>query len=209
MNDDSGDLSINSGDKIQLRKRLRSARRELSVAQQFEAADKLLLRLLEIDAFIQSNRIALYLANDGEIDPSKLIKWCAQNNRQCYLPVVRQEAERNWLIFAEVTPSSQFKQNRFGIQEPVVDQSLWIDARDLDLVLLPLVGFDELGNRIGMGGGFYDTTFEFLKLEKSPCKPRLIGVAHDIQKVEKINAESWDVPLTMVVTDQTIYQLGQ
>lgn len=209
MNDDSVDLSINSGDKIQLRKRLRSARRALSAAQQSDAADKLLLRLLEINAFMQSSRIAFYLANDGEIDPSKLIEWCAQNNRQGYLPIVRQEQERNWLEFAEVTPSSHFEQNRFGIQEPVVDESSWIEARDLDLVLLPLVGFDKLGNRIGMGGGFYDTTFEFLKLERSVRKPGLIGVAHEIQKVEKINTESWDVPLTMVVTDQAIYQLGQ
>ncbi len=208
MNDDSVGLSINSGDKTELRKRLRSARRKLSVAQQSDAADKLLLRLLEIDAFVQSDRVAFYLANDGEIDPSKLIEWCSQNNKYGYLPIVRQEAERNWLMFAEVTPSSQFEENRFGIQEPVVDESSWINARDLDLVLLPLVGFDKFGNRIGMGGGFYDTTFEFLKLDKSISKPQLIGVAHEIQKVEKINAESWDVPLKMVVTDQAIYRLG-
>ncbi|MGI9319669.1 MAG: 5-formyltetrahydrofolate cyclo-ligase [bacterium] len=208
MNYDSSDLSKNSGDKNRLRKQLRQARRGLSPVAQSKASENLLQCLLELENFTQSNLIALYLANDGEIDPSRVIKWCEQNRRHAYLPIVRQDSGRNWLMFAEVTSSSQLKKNRFGIQEPIVDETGWLEAKDLDLVLLPLVGFDKSGNRIGMGGGFYDTTFEFLKHQKADRKPELIGVAHEIQQVDRINAESWDVPLTMVVTDSAVYRLG-
>lgn len=208
MSDDTNNLSMNSGDKNLLRKRLRSARRALTAEAQSQAAEALLLRLLELNIFSRSTRIALYLPNDGEIDPSHMIKWCQQNDRHSYLPIVRQVDGRNSLMFAEVKLDSRLEPNRFGILEPEVDKSLWLEARDLDIVLLPLVGFDRAGNRIGMGGGFYDTTFEFLKHEKAKQKPLLIGLAHEIQKVERIEAESWDVPLTMVVTNQSIYHLN-
>ena len=208
MSDDANNLSMNSGDKNLLRTRLRSARRALTAEAQSQAADELLFRLQELEVFSRCARVALYLPNDGEIDPSHMIKWCEKHNRHSYLPIVRQVDKRNWLMFAEVRSDSQLEPNRFGILEPVVDQRLWLEARDLDVVLLPLVGFDRAGNRIGMGGGFYDTTFEFLKRETSKRKPLLIGVAHEIQKVERIDAESWDVPLAMVVTNQAIYHLN-
>ena len=208
MSDDANNLSNSSGDKNLLRKRLRRARRALTAEEQSQAAGELLFRLLRIETISQGNRIALYLPNDGEIDPSHMIKWCEQNNRHSYLPIVRQVDKRNWLKFAEVRSDSRLEPNRFGILEPVVDENSWLDARELDVVLLPLVGFDGEGNRIGMGAGFYDTTFEFLKHEKSNHKPQLIGIAHEIQKVERIDAESWDVPLTMVVTNRAVYRLN-
>ncbi|MGB5708864.1 MAG: 5-formyltetrahydrofolate cyclo-ligase [Arenicellales bacterium] len=206
MNVNSDDLPSELGNKTRLRKSLRAARRMLTPEDQSKAAEDLLTRLLEVDLFTQSNRIALYLAHDGEIDPSRVIHWCQINFRHSYLPIVKQERGRNWLMFGEVEPNSQFQKNKFGIQEPVIDQSALLDARELDLVLLPLVGFDRRGNRIGMGGGFYDTTFEFLR-QSANRTPELIGVAHEIQKITSVNAESWDVPLTMVVTDQAVYRL--
>lgn len=193
-------------DKTQLRKLLRASRRALESKTQHAAAESLLAQLLALKSFTDSKKIAMYLASDGEIDPVYVIDWCQRNGRKSYLPVVRQQEGRNSLLFAEVFIDSTFKENKFGILEPVVGPAELVRGKDLDLVLLPLVGFDAHGNRIGMGGGFYDTTFEFLKLQKKR-KPELIGIAHEIQKVGKIAAESWDVPLNMVVTDQHTYEL--
>jgi 5-formyltetrahydrofolate cyclo-ligase len=71
--------------------------------------------------------------------------------------------------------------------------------------MLPLVGFDASGNRMGMGGGYYDRTFSFKSLKKGLRGPTLIGLAHEIQRVEELPVESWDIPLTAIVTDQKSY----
>ena len=111
---------------------------------------------------------------------------------------------------------TEFTENKFGIREPVVEPGHVIHAETLDLVLTPLVAFDNNGNRVGMGGGYYDTTFEFInnraaKTSLAPGsedRPELIGIAHEIQKVEQICAEHWDIPIYTVVTDKSIYKLG-
>jgi 5-formyltetrahydrofolate cyclo-ligase len=195
------------GDKFSLRKALRAARNRLSIQDQAAAGEGLLRHLQMLPEFLQSSRVALYLANDGEIDPAKVMWWIVDNERTCFLPVVQQQDNRNSLLFAEVNRETRLVDNGFGIAEPDVIASDLTTADELDLVLLPLVGFDHRGNRIGMGGGFYDTTFEFLK-SGDRHKPLLVGVAHEMQKVDRINAESWDIPLSTVVTDQSIYRLG-
>ncbi len=196
-----------SGDKKRLRGMLRAARRDLGEAAQGAAAHDLLARLLQLPEFLAADRIAMYLPNDGEIDTREVIRWCQENGRQACLPVVQRSDNRNWLLFAELKKNTPLEPNNLGIPEPQVDPSEMMQARDLDLVLLPLVGFDESGNRIGMGGGFYDTTFEFIRSE-SPTKPRLVGIAHEVQKVRHIDVESWDIPLPVVVTDQGIYRFA-
>jgi 5-formyltetrahydrofolate cyclo-ligase len=95
--------------------------------------------------------------------------------------------------------------NRFRLPEPDVADSEMLAPEDLDLVLAPLVVFDSYRNRIGMGGGFYDRSFAFRKIP-GHTRPVLIGVAHEIQKVDRIVPEEWDVPLDMIVTDQAIYK---
>ncbi len=144
----------------------------------------------------------MYLVNDGEIDPIKVMQWCWENSKIPYVPVV--ERERNKLVFAEVTPQTRFTENRFGIREPEIAETRIVTAQQLDLVLAPLVAFDQTGNRLGMGGGHYDRTFEFLT-NTDAAKPELIGIAHEIQKVQRIDVEPWDIPLTTVVTDKQVY----
>ncbi len=189
--------------KPELRKRLRSRRRSLSGAHQSRAAKNLLEQLKSLPVFRNAKKVAMYLANDGEIDPVRVMAWCWGNGIQCYVPVVMQDGQ-NTLVFAEVTEHTAFIENRFGIQEPVIRRCSLIDPQQLDLVLLPLVAFDTNGNRVGMGGGFYDATFGFVR-ETGGDRPRLIGVAHDIQRVRRIDAEPWDIPLSAVVTDAGVY----
>ncbi len=195
------------GNKSSLRKALRAARNGLSAQDQATAGKGLLRQLQLLPEFVQSNRVALYLANDGEIDPLTVMWWIVDSDRTCFLPVVQQREHHNSLLFAEFNGATQLVDNRFGIAEPEVNRSKLTKVRELDMVLLPLVGFDNEGNRIGMGGGFYDTTFEFLK-SGDQNKPLLVGVAHEIQKVGGIDAESWDIPLSTVVTDRNIYRFG-
>jgi 5-formyltetrahydrofolate cyclo-ligase len=194
-------------DKTSLRKALRARRRSLDSASRSAAAHGLLRQLQSLEIFKRADKIAMYLANDGEIDPRAVMLWSQQNRKACYLPVIRQSDNRNSLVFARMQNDTPLIENRFGIPEPDVPADEMIPASDLNLVLLPLVGFDSNGHRIGMGGGFYDTTFEFVRIENRKS-PALVGVAHEIQKVAKIDAERWDIPLSTVVTEEQVYQLN-
>ncbi len=196
--------------KNTLRKSLRATRRGLSTTEQSEAAEGLLKQLLTLESFLHSQKVAMYLANDGEISPAAVMSWIHQQHKQPFLPLVRQNNGRNSLVFAESKADTRYVENRFGISEPIADEVDLLQPEDLDMVLLPLVGFDRFGNRIGMGGGFYDTTFEFLHaIEPANRSPILVGLAHECQKVDRIDAESWDIPLNIVVTDQHVHQVSQ
>ncbi len=99
------------------------------------------------------------------------------------------------------------RKNNFGIAEPG-DRGRILTA-ELDVVLVPLVGFDDAGNRLGMGGGFYDRHFSFLRSRTHFRRPRLIGVAYEMQRLPKLPTDPWDVPLWAVVTDRGIHKTGR
>jgi len=121
--------------------------------------------------------------------------------KRVYLPVLS-PTFHNRLWFARYEPGERLVPNCFGIPEPVCR---WQKARrvwTLDLALVPLVGFDRRGNRLGMGGGFYDRTLAYLARRVTWRKPQLVGVAYEFQECDGLAAEPWDVPLAAVVTDR-------
>lgn len=185
------------------RRALREKRANLTLKQQALAAERLARQVVNTHAFKASHRIACYFANDGEIEPSHIIERIWAMGKSCYLPVL--SSWRNRLLFAPLHPDSEFSFNRFGIPEPIVPADTHVRAQELDLILMPLVGFDAMGNRLGMGGGFYDRSLAFLRHRRHWDKPRLIGLAHECQRVERLTAEPWDIPLKGIVTDQSIY----
>lgn len=127
-------------------------------------------------------------------------------NKQCYLPVL-DPLGSNRLWFAPLFPGASLRPNRFGIPEPNVAARHLVSARHLDLLLLPLVAFDHLGNRLGMGGGFYDRSLAYIKHRHQWRRPHLYGVAHQFQCVPLLQQASWDIPLNGIVTDQRIYRI--
>lgn len=185
-----------------LRKELRHKRRELSAAQQLNASHKLLECFFVHELDQNHQRIALYWPTDGEIDPLPLAHKLLETGHTCYLPLIDQSSD-NQLTFGQFDDNSEFQPNRFGIPEPTTRDQL--PADQLDLILLPLVGFDEKGNRLGMGKGFYDKTLADIEGEQR--LPRLIGLAHECQKVESIATNEWDVPLDGILTDSRYVQI--
>ena len=184
---------------------MREQRNALPASQQAQAAQRLATQLAALRLFRVCRRVALYLPNDGEINPVPLMTQLWQSGKTCYLPMLsRLRHDRLW--FAPYFPDSPLAYNRLGILEPVVTASARTRAQELDLILMPLVAFDPQGNRLGMGGGFYDKSLGFLRNRSLWRKPHLIGLAHDFQRVDKIEACAWDVPLQAVATDQKIYQ---
>lgn len=99
--------------------------------------------------------------------------------------------------------------NRFGIDEPDTPLHQTTRSYGLDLVLMPLVAFDIEGNRLGMGKGYYDRTLKFLHLRRHWRKPRLVGIAYELQKFEQLPKQAWDIPLDAIVTEKAVYNINQ
>lgn len=193
-----------SQQKQQLRRELRAARRALSPTDQVNASLGVCRQLVKLPAFLRSDRIAVYFNNDGEVNLDPLMNAAWKMGKTLYLPVLH-PFKNGELVFMEYHPGHPVAVNRFGIPEPISHHDTRCPAWLLDLILTPLVGFDEAGNRMGMGGGFYDRTFAFLRNNSKPRRPTLLGLAHECQKVEAITTESWDIPMDGIVTGKTTY----
>ena len=191
----------------QLRRMLRKARRALTPSQQRQAARGLYKQLSQQPLFRRAKHISLYLPTDGEIDPRLLLRAAQRRGKATYLPVLS-AWPRTKMVFQRIRPGEKLRPNRFRILEPRHNLARQRKVWALDLVLLPLVGFDDVGGRLGMGGGFYDRSLAYLARRKNWRKPTLLGLAHECQKVERLAQASWDVPLQGTVTDRGWYFAG-
>lgn len=184
--------------KAQIRQILIEKRRALS-ADASRAASECAAKLFVQHAFFkESERIACYFGQKDEINCSFIIDEIWRTQKSCYLPVLFQ----NHLEFKRYEINSSLKLNKYNILEP--DETETLLASELDVVLVPLVGFDLNGNRVGRGGGYYDRTFEFLQ-NSAVKKPYLIGFAYECQRVDELPSDPWDVPLNAVLTEEKIY----
>jgi len=181
-----------------LRQSIRTQRRSISPSDREKSARQLLSQVQKLANFKNSQKIAIYLPNDGEIDTKYIKNFLKNNGFSIYLPILVGKR----LKFAKV--GKKFIKNRYGIDEPVSTQIL--NANQLNIIFMPLVGFDQFKNRLGMGGGFYDRTLSFKSRQKNFKNPKLYGLSFNCQEVAKLNAKPWDVRLDAIVTPTTIYQ---
>lgn len=189
----------------EIRKQLRNTRNTLTPSQQSKHAQQALQnfkKLLEIQtSFRRPQKIALFLAQDGELNTLETIEFLwNETEHQVYLPVL--ETKDEWhMAFVQYTQKSIMRDNQFGIKEPCAATKEHLSGEQLDWVFMPLVGFDSSGNRLGMGGGYYDRTFAF-KLNSESHTTKLIGWAHSCQKTDTLlPSEPWDVPLDGILTE--------
>ncbi len=187
----------------EIRQQIRNQRQSLSANTQQQHSTTLCQNIIKQKSYRNSQHVACYLANDGEIDPQSLIEHAWFAKKKVYLPVL--SPLKNSLYFAPFEENTRFKYNRFNIAEPICQPSHWLKASQLDLLLLPLVAFDDFGNRVGMGGGFYDRTLAYLQHRQLWRKPALMGLAHEIQKVDQLQTQSWDIPLDCIITEKQSY----
>ena len=148
-----------------------------------------------------AHSIALYLAHHGEADPTLIMDLLGQQ-KAWSLPVV---LDNKQLAFYPYQPGDQLKANQFEILEPTHNQNA-IDPKNIDVIILPLVGFDEAGNRLGRGIGYYDRALSFMQGMQGKS-PYLIGTAYEFQKVLALQTDAWDIPLNCVVTEKQTYTI--
>ncbi|MBB1202818.1 5-formyltetrahydrofolate cyclo-ligase [Enterobacteriaceae bacterium 89] len=192
--------SATSSARQQIRQSIRQQRRALRPEQQIQSAEQAAARMMAYAPVVMARSVALFLSFDGELDTQPLIDQLWQSGKQVYLPVLHPFSPGN-LLFLRYHPQSQLVTNRLKIQEPKLDVREVLPLSELDVLITPLVAFDTQGQRLGMGGGFYDRTLQ--NWQQYDLHP--VGYAHDCQQVEQLPVEKWDIPLPAVVTPSKIW----
>jgi 5-formyltetrahydrofolate cyclo-ligase len=184
----------------ELRQQLAERRRALSPQQRIAAAQGLRRSLEQLPEYHTDARVAGYWAVDAELPLNLVIPPLLARGQQFLLPLLGKQHE---LRFAPWRSGMDVQPNRYGIPEPVEVREP-LAPFQLDLVLLPLLGFDRRGHRLGSGGGYYDRSFAFLNEQARPTEPLLVGIAYDFQELPEIAAEAWDVRLDFIATDREL-----
>jgi 5-formyltetrahydrofolate cyclo-ligase len=140
----------NPAEKARLRREIRAQRQALPAAESRAAALRAAHHLWSLPLMARTRRIALYLPTGSELDCTPFAVEAWRRGRAVFLPVIRGATLR----FAPFSPESELRPNRFGILEPVTPVRDWRTARQLDVIIAPLVAFDTRGHRLGMGGGY-------------------------------------------------------
>ena len=184
------------------RHRIRAWRKALPrdfMASCSQAIAKLLPQLPE---YTHASRIGAYSASENEIDPQTIIADCWLAGKKAYLPVMS-ESKQYHIDFYAYNKGQKLKSNPYGITEPETSGDK-IEPWKLDLVLLPLVAFDQFCNRIGRGAGFYDRCFAFANELPNSNRPILVGLAYSDQLIDTIPSQPWDVAMDYIITEHGI-----
>ncbi len=183
----------------QIRAAAKLARANMTPVQRLSASRVIAHRIIACDFFRNADSIACYIPLITEVDTWPIIDCAWKSKKRVFAPVVQKSAA---LQFRQVQSRNELSANKMGLLEP--ESGEFISASALDLVLTPVVAFDSERNRIGMGGGYYDRSFSFLRDEGQSFNPLLIGIAFECQFVEKITPNPWDIPLFRIVTQSSV-----
>ena len=194
---------INGEERTALRKALRGRRAALSAQERIAAATALVGHIEKIPEFLTDPRIGGYWAVEGELPLAALMQGLRSRGQIWHLPIV---ALQRRLEFAPWQAGAALTTNRYGIPEPIASAAQRVAPQQLDVVLVPLLGFDRSGHRLGFGGGYYDRSFAFLKDRIEAHKPLLVGIGYALQEVREIVPMPWDLRLDYVVTEHELIQ---
>jgi len=180
----------------EFRRRGQSARAQLDADLHSQYSLSACTHFLRSSLFLNAQNLACYIATGHEVETSLVFERAWRMKKSVFAPVVINDCD---MQFVRITRNTRLERNQFGIWEPVSGHH--IEARKLDVVVTPLCVFDDARHRIGMGGGYYDRSFRFLRHRQHWFHPKLAGFAFECQKVEKITPNPWDIRLYRVFTE--------
>ncbi|MEX0450707.1 5-formyltetrahydrofolate cyclo-ligase [Spiribacter sp. 218] len=198
-------------DKPGLRGWLRQRRRAISPVDQHRAAQAAAERLSALARWRHAKRVAIYLPADGEMGTAAVMDAAWQAGKAIYLPVIQPPRGQHGaaaarraghLVFRRYQPRTPLRPGLLGIPEPVRGAAPCLPLAALDVLVMPLVGFDARGRRLGMGGGFYDRTLAGRNGHRRPWR---VGLAHAIQQIPALPEDPWDQRLDACVTESSTW----
>lgn len=190
--------------KTSLRQQIIDLRKGLDPLLQLQQSAQIATSLIQHAVWQGAQHIACYLAYKAEVDTKPIIQAAWRQNKQIYLPSLAESITDYTMEFSQYWASTALEKNRYGILQPAYKAvNNRISVKNLDIILIPLVAYDKLGNRLGMGEGFYDRALNF-KQTAGIIQPLIIGLAYNFQQVERVPTETWDVKLDGVVTENGV-----
>jgi 5-formyltetrahydrofolate cyclo-ligase len=193
--------TVDLNDRNDVRARLRAQRERLSPPERIAAANGLAATLEQLPEFLVDTRVAGYWAVGGEMLLHAAHAALTARGQTYHLPVLM---PGRTLRFAPWRRGIEVQPNRYGIPEPQYSAAQLLAPEALELVLVPLVGFDRRGHRLGTGGGYYDRTFAFLKGAPRPAQPVLVGIGYSFQEVPAVPDQAWDIQMDFVATEREL-----
>lgn len=179
-----------------LRRAGRNARASLTAEERDDASQAILDKLFSAPFFRSAQLVGCYLSSGDEVNTWPVFERAWRMKKRIFAPVLKKKRR---MQFQEITASTELQQNRMGIYEPGDGES--VDVKTLDIVITPVVAFDKSNRRVGLGGGYFDTTFSFLNHRRIYFHPKLVGVAFACQEVAEIAPNPWDIRLFGTITD--------
>jgi len=197
--------------KKAIRQQVRLIRKQISATQAKQAGIEMAKQLKNNPNYVKAKNIACFLSFDGEINTKPIVDMVIKDKGVCYLPKLK-PTKPNRLWFMPYDLNSKLDKNHLGIPEVDLPVNYAIAVSKIDLILMPLVAFDNKGNRLGMGGGFYDATLAHLcnkQAAKQTTKPLCLGIAYQQQMVDTIPTQDWDFVLHGVMTQERSYWFNE
>lgn len=195
--------------KKEIRSYMRVLRKSLTLSEQYIASQLITNKIISLDNIQKATHIAIFISIDGEINTNLLIQTLLLMNKIIYLPKLP-SLNSQYLSFVQYNLSIPLIRNRLNIYEPKHNTCTSISPKILDILFIPLVAFDEQGNRLGMGGGFYDKILNnWGNKIKDTCV--CIGLGYDFQKIPThfLPVEPWDVKLSKIITPSNLYIINE
>jgi len=186
-------------DKIKLRKQLLNQRDEMKKDEVEKLSKEIMEKLIKLPELRQSKVVMSYLSFKNEVDTEAIIDWCFNQGKEVVIPYC--EMGSNEIIPCKLYPDRRgLEKNKFGIWEPKKDLKTSIEIDNIDVIIVPGVGFDNNCNRLGFGGGYYDRF-----LAKRQRETQAIAICYQNQIVESIPTDDYDIKMDMVVTESNIF----
>jgi 5-formyltetrahydrofolate cyclo-ligase len=187
-----------------LRRHLKHARAAIDTGERMRVSRRIVQRLARHPRYLKARRVAAYIGSKHEVDPMPLMYGASDLDKTFYLPVLHPFRDGR-LLFCRWSPGDPLQKNRFDIPEPVPTRDNILPVQHLDLVIMPMLGFDPSLNRLGMGGGYYDRSLAFRRRRRCSRRPFLLGLAFEVQRIDHLERQPWDIDVDAVISEDTVY----
>lgn len=176
-------------------------RRTMKEEDVIKYSEDIISQLTNSQVFKESKKIMIYLSFNNEVDTYKLMEYCLNNGKRVIVPYCIKK-ERKMIPSEVKNPDTELKLNSFGYREPDIESLREVKIEDIDLVIVPGVVFDEAGNRIGFGGGYYD---RFLTRLKNTTMT--MAICYDYQIIDRVPVDKLDIPVKCIITNKRIINI--
>ena len=179
-------------DKASIRKEIKTRINQLGGAVRSDYSDIIFNKLVNLPEYINSEKIFVYISFDNEVHTQDLIAYSLSNSKRVFVPNINGKI----MNMVEIHKHTEFTMNDYGIVEPLCDMSCNYEG-EIDMVIMPLIGYDRAKSRLGRGGGFYDKF-----LSGRDCIK--VAIAFSMQEVDKQIVEPHDIPADIIINEKEI-----